>query len=316
MEHVPLVKPRPTRPLSQQLLSIQRKAWGLPTGLVSKIRDQLTISSWLALGACLQSLLFLVAGRIALVPAFVLIFYRIVDTALMVKGIKPDPEAMDNIIRNKYTVLYPDGQGKYTGKPANKDIVVFMIGARSNHPLGLLAPGFGTMGDYFDSMCKDIEARSEEYGLLGHTNYAVQGDVSTSTETMSVMFFENFEGLHKFAHDPLHREAWNWWNRDLAKFGHLSIWHEAFHSPAGHWEGIYVNSHPRGLAATTVPITLEKDSGDLKAGTKAYFSPIVDARKGVLKTSAGRISALRSKADEHDKYGKDPYENYGRMNAV
>ncbi|KAK7538492.1 uncharacterized protein J3D65DRAFT_552534, partial [Phyllosticta citribraziliensis] len=265
------------------------------------IRDQLTISSWLALGACLQSLLFLVAGRIALVPAFVLIFYRIVDTALMVKGIKPDPEAMDNIIRNKYTVLYPDGQGKYTGKPANKDIVVFMIGARSNHPLGLLAPGFGTMGDYFDSMCKDIEARSEEYGLLGHTNYAVQGDVSTSTETMSVMFFENFEGLHKFAHDPLHREAWNWWNRDLAKFGHLSIWHEAFHSPAGHWEGIYVNSHPRGLG---------------QSGTKAYFSPIVDARKGVLKTSAGRISALRSKADEHDKYGKDPYENYGRMNAV
>ncbi|KAK7556955.1 hypothetical protein IWX49DRAFT_18743 [Phyllosticta citricarpa] len=316
MEHAPLMKPRPTRPVSQQLLSIRRKAWGLPMGLVSKIRDQLTISSWLALGACLQSLLFLVAGRVALVPAFVLIFYRVVDTALMVKGWKPDPDAMENILKNKYAVHYPDSQGKYSGKPANKDVVVFMIGARSNHPLGLLAPGFNTLGDYFDKMCEDVEARSEEYGLLGCTNYAVQGDCSTSTETMSVMFFENMEGLHKFAHDPLHREGWNWWNKDLAKFGHISIWHEAFHSPAGHWEGIYINSHPRGLAATTVPITLEKDSGDLKAGTKAYLSPIVDARKGVLKTSAGRFSVLESKADEHDKYGKDPYERYGNLTAV
>ncbi|KAK8212463.1 hypothetical protein IWZ01DRAFT_502201 [Phyllosticta capitalensis] len=180
-------------------------------------------------------------------------------------------------------------------------------------PLGLFAPGFKELGDYFQKMTLDIEARSEEYGLIGQTNYAQQGDCSTSADTMSVMFFENIEGVHKFAHDKLHRDGWHWWNENLSSFGHLAIWHEMFYSPAGHWEGIYVNSHPRGLAATTVPTTLEKDSGDLKAGTKAYFRPIVDARRGPLKTSAGRVSALRSKATEHDKYNDDPYANYGKL---
>ncbi|KAK8212464.1 hypothetical protein IWZ01DRAFT_267654 [Phyllosticta capitalensis] len=132
MEYVPLTKPTAMRPVSQQVMTGRKKAWGVPVGFISAVRDQLTISSWLAVGACLQSLLFLVAGRVALVPAFLLIFYRIVDTALMVKGVKADPDAMENILKNKYTVHFPDSNGKYTGKSANKDIVVFMIGARAN----------------------------------------------------------------------------------------------------------------------------------------------------------------------------------------
>lgn len=95
------------------------------------IRNQLTISSWLALGGCLQCLLFLVGGRIAFVPAFLLIFYRIVDAALMTKGLKPNP-ALNDVIFNKFAVHYPDSEGKFGGKPANKDIVVFHIGARNN----------------------------------------------------------------------------------------------------------------------------------------------------------------------------------------
>lgn len=71
-------------------------------------------------------------------------------------------------------------------------------------------------------------------------------------------------------------------------------------------------------AATTVPLTLEKDNEELgvKAGEKAHYYPIVDARKGLLKTSAGRMSATGSDAKEHEKYNDDPYENYGRLNAV
>lgn len=71
-------------------------------------------------------------------------------------------------------------------------------------------------------------------------------------------------------------------------------------------------------AATTVPLTLEKDNEELgvKAGEKAHYYPIVDARKGLLKTSAGRMSATVSDAKEHEKYNDDPYENYGRLNAV
>lgn len=72
------------------------------------------------------------------------------------------------------------------------------------------------------------------------------------------------------------------------------------------------------IAATTVPRTLEKDDEALgvKAGEKGFYYPIVDARKGLLKTSAGRMSATGSQAKEHDGYNNDPYENYGRLNAV
>lgn len=317
MEHVPLLKPLPQRPVSQQVLSAKKTEWGLPVNLIALVRDQLTVSSWLAVGACFQCLLFLAAGRIAFVPAFLLLFYRIVDAALITNGVKANP-ALEGVVFNKFAPHFPDAEGKYRGKTANRDIVVFHIGARCNHPMGMFAPGNKELGDFFTEMCKDAEKRSEDYGLMGMTQYSVLGETSTNSEVMTVMFFENTEGLHKFAHDPLHREGWNWWNRNLAKFKHLSIWHEVFRVPAGNWEGIYVNSHPRGLAATTVPLTLEKDNDalDVKAGERAYYYPIVDARRGPLKTSAGRMSATGSDAKEHEKYNDDPYENYGRLSAV
>jgi len=317
MDYVPLIRPLAQRPLSSHVLSGRKKEWGLPVALIAMIRDQLTISSWLSLGACFQCLLFLAVGRIAFVPAFLLISYRVVDAALIANGVKSNPE-VEGTIFNKFAVHYPDADGKYKGKTANKDIVVFHIGARVTHPMGMFAPGSKELGDFFNGMCEDIEKRSEEYGLLGSTTYSVVGETPSNSETMTVMFFENLEGLHKFAHDPLHREAWNWWNKGLDKLKHISIWHEVFRCPAGNWEGIYVNSKPRGLAATTVPRTLEKDDEALgvKAGEKGFYYPIVDARKGLLKTSAGRMSATGSQAKEHDGYNNDPYENYGRLNAV
>ncbi|KAL0259824.1 hypothetical protein SLS55_005564 [Diplodia seriata] len=316
-QYVPLKKPAHQRPESSHVSAGKRKAWGLPVNLVGFIRDQLTVSSWLALGGCLQCLLFLVGGRIAFVPAFSLLFYRIVDAALMTKGWRSNP-AMEDVIFNKFAIHYPDAEGKYGGKPANKDLVVFHIGARNNHPLGMFAPGGKELGDFFDGLVKDCEKRAEEYGILGVTSYMTAGETATNSETMTVMFFENVEGLHKFAHDPLHREAWNWWNKNLDKLKHISIWHEVFRCPAGNWEGIYVNSHPRGLGATTVPLTLEKDNEALgvKAGEKVHCYPIVDARRGPLKTSAGRISSIGSDAKEHEKYNDDPYENYGTLSAV
>ncbi|KAF2083498.1 hypothetical protein K490DRAFT_69740 [Saccharata proteae CBS 121410] len=307
VDYTPLVKPALKKPLSVN----NKKAWGVPVPLVALIKDQLTLSSWLAVGACLQTLLYSVIGRVSLVPAFILIFYRIVDAVLIAKAYKPDPDS-DGIVMTKSSVHFPDAEGKYRGSPANREVVVFLIGAKNNHPLGLLAPGWKELGDRFDQMNKDIEERAEEYDLMpgSVTPYAVVGQRATGSETMTVMYFKNVEGLHKFAHDSMHRDAWNWWNKDIAKMPHISIWHEVFRSPVGHWEGVYVNSAPRGLGAATIPITLEKDSGDLKAGETAWFSGLVDSRRGPLRTSAGRMSASGSTANEHDKIA-DPYETYG-----
>lgn len=99
--------------------------------LLQMIRDQLTISSWLSVGACFQCLLFLVAGRIAFVPPFLLLFYRIVDAALMANGVKSNPQ-MEGVVFNKFAAHFPDEDGQYRGKTANKDIVVFHIGAKNS----------------------------------------------------------------------------------------------------------------------------------------------------------------------------------------
>lgn len=160
MEHVPLLKPLPQRPVSQQVLSAKKTEWGLPVNLIAVssclrhccvsharhhdlpalraadritqlVRDQLTVSSWLAVGACFQCLLFLAAGRIAFVPAFLLLFYRIVDAALITNGVKANP-ALEGVVFNKFAPHFPDAEGKYRGKTANRDIVVFHIGARCN----------------------------------------------------------------------------------------------------------------------------------------------------------------------------------------
>jgi hypothetical protein len=54
------------------------------------------------------------------------------------------------------------------------------------------------------------------------------------------------------------------------------------------------------LAASTVPV---KDD----SGTR-WFSTIVDARTGPLKSSKGRMTLSEGK--DNDKYDDDPYENY------
>ncbi|KAF2143596.1 uncharacterized protein K452DRAFT_317075 [Aplosporella prunicola CBS 121167] len=313
MGFVNLVKPVSTRPVSATVRAEKVKVWGLlPMGLIALVKSQLSLSSWLAVGACLQTLTYALLGRIALVPAFLLLFYRVVDTALITKGSRPN-HLMDGVIKNKFAAHFPDAAGNYGDKPADREVVVFMIGARFNHPLGIFSPGGKELGEFTTKLHTDVEARAEEYGLLGQTSYTVSGDRPSKNELMTVMYFESTEGLHKFAHDPLHREAWNWWNTHLAKLAHISIWHEVYRSPAGHWEGIYVNSHPRGLTATTVPITVHDGADDLKTGSEVYAYPIVDARRGLMKTSAGRMSAYGSAANEHDKYNDDPYANYGRL---
>lgn len=53
--------------------------------------------------------------------------------------------------------------------------------------------------------------------------------------------------MHRYAHSPLHREAWNWWNSITRTHPHLSISHEVYHAPKGCWENIYVNYHLTGI---------------------------------------------------------------------
>lgn len=288
-EFNPLIAPQNERPRS--------RFFG-KAGLQPLLRDQLSISSWLCLGAIIQGVLVLLVGRIALLPAVVLAFYRLLDSYAMSVGWKRNTY-MDGVLQKKFCAQIPDELGHYGNKPSNNDVVVFMIGTRCNHPLGLLAPGFQKTSGYFQAIAQRLEDHAEDFGFLGMTSWLNASDRETKSEIMEVCYFRSTEGLHAFAHSEYHREAWDWWNKTIKQIPHISIYHETYHVPKGHWENIYINSHVSGINTTTSKFT------DEMTGEEMWASPVVDASKGLLKTSAGRMS--RSQGDDHDKYGEDPY---------
>lgn len=271
----------------------------------SYIRDSFKISTWLCFGAFAQTVLFIIAdrlglGRVALLPAIFILAYKTLDAYLMSIGWKRNIY-MDGVIPKKYSTAFPDELGRYGNKPANNDIVVFLIGTRCNHALGMFAPGVQELNNYFIQMSKELDEHADEFGFLGMTSWLNSSDRTTNSEILEVCYFRSVEGLHKFAHSQYHRPAWDWWNKHVKNFPHLSIFHETYHVPKGNWESIYVNSHVSGINATTHKYT------DEMTGKEMYASPAVDASKGLLRTSAGRMS--RSNATEHDEYGEDPYQN-------
>jgi hypothetical protein len=102
--------------------------------------------------------------------------------------------------------------------------------------------------------------------------------------------------------------------------------HELYQVPKSNWESIYVNYHPTGLGAFPNPPTPllfppEKNTNTTTAATTdlaktpaedgkgpdvtTWVSPIVDASKGRLRSSAGRMA--RDMGDGNEKYGDDPY---------
>jgi hypothetical protein len=262
------------------------------------VRDSFAIQTWLSIGAVLQGIAILMLGRVALVPALVYLVGQSLDTGAMVAGWKRN-KYMDGVIMKKTSAQIPNAFGNYGNKPADTDVVVFLIGTRCNHPLGILAPGMKDLGGYFPKMVEDLEAHAEEFGFLGMTSWLNTSQRTSHSELMQVGYFKTVEGLHAFAHSEYHRAAWSWWNKHTKQYPHLSIFHETYHVPKGHWETIYVNYHTSGLASATVKVT------DEKTGEAEYMGTVVDASKGVLRTSAGRMA--RSFGDEHEKYEEAPY---------
>nr|POE72457.1 dynein heavy chain, cytoplasmic [Quercus suber] len=260
-------------------------------------KEQRPKAAFFAGAATHNGSLYLVLGRIALAPAVLYLLYQSFITYAISTGWMRNPY-MDNVIPKKFAAQFPDERGQYGSKPADSDVVVFLIGTRCNHPLGVLAPGFKDMGAFFPDMVKSLEAHAEEFGFLGMTSWLNSDNRTSKSEIMQVGYFKNMDGLHKFAHSADHMKGWTWWNRHVKQYPHVSIWHETYHVPKGHWESIYVNSHAGGITSTTHRYL------DETTGKEMWASPVVDASKGLLKTSAGRMS--RSKGDEHDKLELDP----------
>ncbi|KAL1853540.1 hypothetical protein VTK73DRAFT_9007 [Phialemonium thermophilum] len=187
--------------------------------------------------------------------------------------------------------------------PAHNPVVVIKLAARSNHPLGVFHPHMRKISTFFRDMIKDLDEHSEQYDYLGACSY-LANERATANEVMILAYFRTYEGLHKWTHEQggVHREAWSYWNNDImgrskAKEGRLfSVMHEVYQVPARKWESIFVNYHPTGLGATTYKIGVE--------GQTKWASPLVDASRGLLGSSKGRMAL--SEGNDHETFGDGP----------
>lgn len=195
--------------------------------------------------------------------------------------------------------------------------------------MGILAAGAADLAHISEEIFTAAEKEKEKYGFLGSSNWIGNSHQATDNELLTIMYFRDMDGLHRFAHDDIHREGWRWWNDHVKQYPHIAIWHEAYNVPAGRWESVYINTEPTmlgkqystqpflffepsasvgganscAIGATTHP-RRKADSSEIQT---RWHSPIIDSRKGLLKTMGGRMGA--SKGHEHDWLPNNPYDD-------
>jgi hypothetical protein len=257
------------------------------------LKDSFSLTTLLVLGGVVQGVLSLMlpAGY-ALLPLVFLLLQAIVNTVrdltsaenyALKRGVIPGRTSAQ-LPNTSYDPLRSEKASPFGSTPAEKGIVVLHLGARFNHPLGALAPGAKDFGDQFLACHKDLLKRAKEYGCLGGTS--LRGDEAASSNTiLTVYYFHNLEGLNRFAHDPVHRQAWDWYNRECVKKGytHIGIFHEVFSAPPGAYETIYVNMQATMMAGGYANIKNEATGAD------EWVRSAVDASGPVWRSQQSRM---------------------------
>lgn len=262
------------------------------------MKTQFRMDTIMVFGALIQAVISAILPlRYAFVPAGFLIASKIFTMYAMKTGLMKNTY-MDGVIMSKYSAQFPDKSGDFGNQPARDSMCVFLIGARNNSPIGLLHKGNKKLGEYMNAMQEELKADPEKHGLLG-TSAWTGTEREASPAVMLVMYFKSAADVHRYAHGELHRKGWTWWYNNIKDLGEISIFHELYEVPSGNYETIYDHMPPMLAAATQHKLNIKTDQG-VQA---AYMNPSVDARKGLLKSSRGRMS--RSNGADNDRYGHD-----------
>jgi hypothetical protein len=247
----------------------------------SIVKDSFKVSTFMLFGAIAQIILFVVLPtRWAIVPTAILALNAVLTTIFQL--LRPASSAyMSHVIPDVVSAQLPSSAtGRFGPKPAAEQVVVFHIGAQYNHPLGPLAPGASDVNKRFAKMAVDISKRANEYGMLGLSGWR-GGERGSNNTGMTVIYFRNIEGLNKFAQDPMHREAWEWWNRFKDDYPHIGIFHETFVALPGAWETIYHHIRPVLMGATSMKCKTEEG--------EAWVNSLVNAENTTLRGQYGRM---------------------------
>ncbi|KUJ13870.1 uncharacterized protein LY89DRAFT_784721 [Mollisia scopiformis] len=131
-----------------------------------------------------------------------------------------------DIVKGRHTARVPDG------------VVVFVLGARLNHPFGKLAPGTIDLDIVFKNMWREVEKNREKWGYLGRTATLADTSDNEGTTTVWISYWKDVKSLHEFAAGVAHHTQDGW----LAeKYPCVGIMHETYHAPKGSYETIYGN---------------------------------------------------------------------------
>jgi heme-degrading monooxygenase HmoA len=292
----PVVPPRTKAPHTQAV------ATGALRQLKFNILNNFSVSSWLLLGGCLflPIAIFLPALYI-LAPLVLILLGRLAYTLLITFHIIPNPY-LKNSILHRTAALVPDENGNFSDEAGAEPVVCFHLGAKYNHPLGIFAPNVKELGDHFEGMLKELDSSLGHQGFLGGS-FFYSPDRDGIMELTFISYWRTIDAIHNFAYGPLHRKAWEWWNGLTQKESmHLGINHEIFAAGPHQWEAIYLNHQPTLLGACTYLRKGDKLVGGTVPDT--YLNGLMDARKGKLRGSAGRLGWQPTKL--YEKHGAEP----------
>lgn len=118
----------------------------------------------------------------------------------------------------------------------DEEFVVFLIGMRINTlwKVWRWLPVFVAM----PRMLRELD---EDAGLLGTRTLAGW------REFMVVQYWDSFEDLREYAHDPEAEHHPSWMQYNSRSDGTVGIWHETYLVEDGEYETVYNNLPPHGL---------------------------------------------------------------------
>ena len=77
------------------------------------------------------------------------------NVILISKGFKPNPY-FKNIIFKKSTAQVLDENATFRG-PGQEKVAILLLGAKSNHPMGILSPDYKTVNEFLIRMTEQLE---------------------------------------------------------------------------------------------------------------------------------------------------------------
>ncbi|KUI53398.1 hypothetical protein VP1G_00686 [Cytospora mali] len=266
------------------------------------IADTLKLPTILAIGALIQTAtLALLPARYSLIPLALILARSIITTIIQSRSPKDNPFTTDTVYGRVTAQLPSRSTGDFGSQPAAQPLVVFHLGVRINHPLGLLAPGAREISDHFQAMAQDLRQRQDEFGMLSMSTWrAIERE--TNNSLLTIAYFRDVQDLNRFAHDKVHREGWDWYHSFAKKSGntHIAVYHETFVTSPGQYETVYVDSAPTLLGAANLRVNVDGEKQE--PGEETWTRPLVSADHSALRSQSRRMGMTLGIEGKTDLY--------------